>query len=69
MSKKKSPLNSRTPQWFKDWHSSYFLPLQSRVSRNEKMIYIILAALLGSAALSRGCLESIQNLLTMVIGG
>lgn len=40
-------LNERTPNWFKEWHSSYFLPTESRSSRNERLIYILLATVLG----------------------
>lgn len=38
---------SKTPQWFKDWDFRYFRPVDSRSSRNEKLIYLILAAVLG----------------------
>ena len=40
-------LNSKTPNWFKEWHNSYFQSVDSRSKRNEKLIYIILIAVLG----------------------
>lgn len=45
--KNKKELNSKTPIWFKEWHSAFFRPVNSRSSRNEKLIYVLLAAVLG----------------------
>lgn len=28
--RKKKQLNNRTPQWFRDWHSTEFLPVSIR---------------------------------------
>ena len=44
---KKREYNSKTPAWFKEWDGSYFKPVESKAARNEKIIYLILAAVIG----------------------
>ncbi len=39
--------NSKTPSWFKDWDRDYFSPVETKSTRNEKLIYLILAAVVG----------------------
>ncbi len=49
MFKKQKPLNPKTPQWFRDWNWQSFQPIEKQSSRNERLIYIILAAILASS--------------------
>ena len=51
MFRKKQPvkLNSRAPKWFEDWHNQYFERMKDRMSRNEKLTYLILAAIVGGS--------------------
>lgn len=39
--------NSKTPAWFKDWDKDRFSPVETKAARNERMIYLILAAVIG----------------------
>jgi hypothetical protein len=40
-------LNGRTPQWFKEWDYKHFQDTEKRSKRNEKLIYLLLAAVVG----------------------
>ena len=46
--KKPKQLNSRTPQWFKDWHSNEFYHLEERVANNSKLLWLIFAAVVAT---------------------
>ena len=45
--KQSKELDRKTPNWFREWHNSYFQSVESRSKRNEKFIYLILVAVLG----------------------
>ena len=47
----KAPLNNKTPKWFLDWHTKYYGKLDDRTKRNERLIYILLTAMLGTAVI------------------
>lgn len=66
--KKGKPLNSKTPQWFKDWHGNHYSPLQAMVGRNTKLIYIILATILGAALVGNGNLDLISKIVGVFFG-
>ena len=66
--KEKKELNSKTPQWFADWHSKYFMPVHDRTKRNEKWIYIIITAIIASSILANGHTEEIAGLVRAFFG-
>ena len=51
LKKTKKELNSGTPVWFKLWHSEYFKPSDARSKRNERWLYIIITAIIGTSIL------------------
>ncbi|KKL65973.1 hypothetical protein LCGC14_2149620 [marine sediment metagenome] len=67
--KTKKPLSNKTPHWFQDWHIEHFLPNDNRGKRNEKWIYIILTAIIGSGVLANGNKEVIVALIKSILGG
>lgn len=40
----RKPLNSKTPQWFKDWHGQEFLPIKIR---QDILIAIVIGILIA----------------------
>lgn len=56
---KEKELNTKTPQWFKDWHANHYKPIKSQVGRNTKIIYIILAAILASSLAANGSVAEV----------
>lgn len=46
MAKKIEELNGETPKWFVDWHNLYFNRVKTLAERNERLIYVILGAVL-----------------------
>lgn len=67
--RKQVQLNSKTPAWFKDWHSNYFLPVKIKASRNEKLIYVILAAVIALNTAGNYYHEEIFNFIMSLFGG
>ncbi len=59
---KEEKLNSKTPLWFKEWHWEHFRPTRDRAKRNEKWIYIILVAIIGSGVWANGHGAEVVNL-------
>ncbi len=53
MKKQPKELNGKTPLWFKMWHLEYHLPTVARSKRNEKLIYLVLAAIIGTSILGK----------------
>jgi len=43
-------LNSRTPQWFKDWHSKAYwhcqYSIETKLANHDRMLWIILGAII-----------------------
>ena len=68
MGKKDEELNSKTPRWFVEWHLGKFLPVKNKTSRNEKLIYIILAAIIGSSVFDSEIAQA-ASILVKMIGG
>ena len=71
--KKPRALNDGTPQWFKDWDATHFKPVEAKTSRNEKLIYLLLAAVVGLNTAGNyfhiELIEFFQNLARIIIGG
>jgi len=67
--KKDEKLNTVTPHWFRDWHVEHFKPVKGRTLRNERWIYIILVAILGSSVLTNGNADEMIRIITNLIGG
>ena len=42
-------LNSKTPQWFKDWHNKYFRQVRDRSLRNERVLWLVLGAIVAAS--------------------
>ena len=68
MSKKDKELNSNTPRWFVEWHLGKFLPVKNKTSWNTKLIYIILAAIIGSSVFD-GEIAQAASALSKLISG
>jgi hypothetical protein len=66
---KDKPLNNKTPKWFKDWHCMHFKPVRNRTVRNERWVYIILIAIIGSGILADGNTNSVIRILDYFLGG
>ena len=64
-------LNGKTPQWFQDWHEYHYIrdmTEQDRVtSRNTKLIYFVLAALLA-AAFTGGNVDAVGKIIAALSG-
>ena len=67
--RKKKDINSKAPQWFKEWHYEFFKPVDSRSSRNEKMIYLLLAVIFGFNTVGNHYHEEIWGFISRLIGG
>jgi len=50
--KKPNPLNSKTPQWFKDWHAYHYYPFRQEFRLYKALQWIILAAIIGAAVVN-----------------
>ena len=68
MKKNEHLLNSKTPQWFKEWHSRYFIHYARTTRRNEKWIYVILIAIIGSSVLDNSNSDLLVRLISMLWG-
>ena len=69
--KKPKQLNSKTPPWFKDWHSEFFCPVKSKTQSNEKLIFVILAASLANVAIINNpaqAMEFVHKIVSLVGG-
>ena len=66
---KEVPLNSKTPRWFQDWHIQHYKPLKDRQATDRKLIYIILAAILGATALDNGNVLALVDVVRSLSGG
>ena len=64
----KKGLNSKTPQWFKDWHQNHYKPLSTTVSWNTRLIFIILATILAASIVNNSNLNILGKVLG-VLGG
>lgn len=42
-------MNNKTPKWFQDWHSNEFSHLTSKVARIDKLVWLILGAIIAAA--------------------
>lgn len=69
LKKKDRKLNSRTPAWFKEWDRVYFRPVEGRSSRNEKLIYVILIAVLGLNTAGNWYHTEIMDFIVQLLGG
>ena len=65
---KESPLNSRTPKWFKEWHEAQFKPLKATVKANSKWIYLIIAAVVAAGIAGNGSLDVVGKILQAFAG-
>lgn len=65
---KDKPLDSQTPVWFRIWHAEFFKPSDARSKRNEKWLYIIITAILGTSILSDKYGTELLALLKAFIG-
>jgi len=65
----KAPLNNKTPRWFIDWHNIHFNDIDKRSKRNERLIYLLLAAMLGSAVVKGEGAVAIVAKLAELVGG
>jgi len=57
LKKEPSVLNSRTPQWFKDWHRSEYwhfkYDVTTRIGRVEKWIWLLIGIMLAATVAER----------------
>ena len=60
-------LNGKTPAWFRQWHSEHYMPYARTTKRNEKWIYVILAAIIGSGVLANGGAETVSRLILSLL--
>ncbi len=65
----KKTLSPKTPQWFKDWHNIYFKTVDTRSSRNEKLIYIILASVLALNTVGNYFHDNVAGFFARLFGG
>ncbi len=63
----KKQLDPKTPKWFEIWHSSYFMPTHDRTKRNEKWIYIIVAAIIASGIAGRGYTDELAGFIQAIL--
>ena len=49
MSKAPDDLNSETPNWFKEWRNKEFWHFKQRVEFNNKLMIIVMGALVAAA--------------------
>ena len=68
MAKKEKELNNDTPLWFRLWHAEHFLSYARTTKRNEKWIFIIIIAIIGSGVLANGKSEAIVSLFEKMLG-
>lgn len=66
--KAEAPLNTKTPQWFKQWHEAHYIPLKDRVKSNSKWIYLIIAAVIAAGVTGNSNLDVIGKLVQAFIG-
>ena len=62
-------LDNKTPQWFKLWHAEYFKPSDARGKRNEKWLYFIITAIIGTSILGEKYVGEVVALLKSFLGG
>ncbi len=66
-------LDDKTPKWFRYWHAVVFTPRldtsDTGRKRNERLIYIILAAIIASNLVGNGNGEELVSLIKSLIGG
>jgi len=69
--KKKEPikLKDKTPQWFEDWHNTHFEFLRQRTVRNERFIYLILAAIISGSIFGRDAAQAMAKAAIQFISG
>ena len=60
-------LDPKTPHWFKDWHTKYFVRVDDRTKRNERWIYIIITAIIASGIMANGHTEEVIGFLKSII--
>ena len=66
---KETPLNSKTPQWFKQWHEAQFVPLKAKVKSNSKWIYLIIAAVVAAGITGNSNLDVFGKIVQAFTGG
>ena len=69
MKSREKPLNDKTPRWFKDWHNIHYRPVRDRTLRNERLIYIILIAIIGAAMVNNSNIDLFGRIVRAVAGG
>ncbi|KKM87590.1 hypothetical protein LCGC14_1267270 [marine sediment metagenome] len=65
---KREGLNGNTPKWFEHWHLKHFIQVDDRTKRNEKWIYIIIAAIIASGVMANGNGETITSFIKALLG-
>ena len=68
MAKEETKLNSRTPNWFKEWHGSYFERVDARTKRNERWLYVIITALIATSVIGDNVNIDVVALLEALLG-
>ncbi len=68
---KKPPkeLNGKAPLWFRLWHAEHFSAVDARSKRNERGVYIILAAILGTSFFGKEYAPEIAAIIRALFGG
>ena len=61
-------LNSKTPQWFKDWHNKYFSQVRDRSLRNERVLWLVLGTILAASVIGEANLDLVSRI-ALAIGG
>ena len=70
MSKNKptDDLNSKTPQWFKDWHNKYFRQVRDRSLRNERVLWLVLGTILAASIVGEANLDLVSRIVQAFSG-
>jgi len=66
--KEKKKLNSKTPHWFRDWHMEHFNAVKDRTFRNEKLIYLILAAIVAASIFGGDTVDAVAKIISSIGG-
>ncbi|KKM70700.1 hypothetical protein LCGC14_1438060 [marine sediment metagenome] len=64
---KDKKLTDKTPKWFEYWHLEHFSPVSDRTKRNERWIYIIITAIIGSGILANGNTDDIASFIRALV--
>ena len=67
--KSEKTLNSRTPKWFQEWHSEYFKPVDGRSKRNERLVYLLIAAVISLNTAGNWYHEEMIEFIIKLFGG